>query len=198
MKWAKKNKGNNTDGKVVTGNGTSKLKSLVRSKRVLAVFGLILLVLIAAGAYWFVIREDMVSEEQDIVTIENNRTTYSDQQERIQKKFDSQLKELKAQRPDGVGKDYMAVYDELRSSDPTGWDKAMVDKAHFSLQYADITDSFLQVNTLLSLISVAESNDVNVNKNRYNMGEKERKAIQKRANTSAKEVTNEESADEIL
>lgn len=191
MKWMNKHKGKTADGKIVTGDGTSRFKKAVKNKRLLAMVILVAFALAASGAYWLVSKNDTPSDKQDVLTIENDEVVYSDQQEKEQKKFDNGLKALKKNKPAGVDKDFQVVYEEVRSSSPAEWDKAAVDKAHYSLQYADLTGSFAEVNTLLSLIAIAEQNDIKVNNNQYNIGEEERKEIRKRASTAAKEVTNE-------
>lgn len=68
------------------------------------------------------------------------------------------------------------------------WDKELLDKAYFSLIYADKTGSFTEVYAFLSLLDAAKKSGVNIDDNKYGIDQAQRDEMLERANAAAKQA----------
>ena len=87
------------------------------------------------------------------------------------------------------GADYNNSIKAVNNSNPTEWDRAKLDKAYFSLLYADKVGAFSQVYTMLSMIDIAQRNGLDINDNSYRIDQGKRDEIRKRADEYAKRMT---------
>jgi len=85
------------------------------------------------------------------------------------------------------GQDYDDSSKEITNKNYTEWDKTTLDKAYFSLLYADKAGLFTQVYQTLALIEGAKMNGLNVDDNGYGIGQAERDAIKQRADKIVQE-----------
>lgn len=86
------------------------------------------------------------------------------------------------------GTKYDAAINKVEDSDPTKWDKEMLDKAYLSLLYADKIGAFTQAYTILSLLELAQNNGLNIDDNSYGITKEKRNDIKKRADVYARQI----------
>lgn len=87
------------------------------------------------------------------------------------------------------GADYNESIKAVNNTNPTAWDKSKLDKAYFSLLYADKVGAFSQVYTMLSMIDLARQNGLDIDDNSYGINQSKRDEIRKRADQYAKRTT---------
>jgi hypothetical protein len=83
-----------------------------------------------------------------------------------------------------IGNQYDESLAELRRSDPSVWKQEDIDKAYFSILYADSIDAYSQVQTIYYLLMAAERAGVDITTNGANVTAEERDTIMGRATQS--------------
>ena len=84
--------------------------------------------------------------------------------------------------------DYSQAASELQKNSYTNWNRTTLDKAYFSLIYADKIGAFTQVYNTLILIDSAKQTGIDIDDNSYGMDQKGRDEIRQRAEVSARKA----------
>lgn len=93
------------------------------------------------------------------------------------------------------GAEYDAAVKEVYSSSSSEWNKTKLDKAYFSLLYADKVGSFSEVYAVLSLLESAQKKGVDIDDNSYGLNQRTRDEIRKRADNNAQKVLDHRKGD---
>jgi hypothetical protein len=163
------------DGKPITnkskrGKGLKKLKS----KRMLIVFLVIILVVTAA----VVTKVYLLNNEKKVKPTGKAL-------ELLEAKDTDSSKDYLTEK---LGEENTNVNKELKDSGLSTWDKAKLDKAYYSLVYADKIGNFTQVFATLSLIESAKKSGLNIDDNSYGIDQAMRDAIKRRAEDLAQKA----------
>lgn len=94
------------------------------------------------------------------------------------------------------GADYETSLKDLQKLPPAQWDKEMLDRAYFSLLYADKVNVFTQVYTVLAMIDAAESSGLDIDNNSYGIDQSAREEMRNRADNCAQRVLSDDQGGE--
>lgn len=130
----------------------------------------IVIVALAAVLYWFFMRDTSppVATGKDLTKI----------------KQASQVADV----VQDYSADYSQAASDLQRQSYTNWNRTTLDKAYFSLIYADKIGAFSQVYNTLILIDAAKQTGVDIDDNSYGMDQKGRDEIRQRADVNAQKA----------
>jgi len=87
-------------------------------------------------------------------------------------------------------KDYGVTGEKVKRSNPSAWNREVLDEAYFTLLYADKIGDFSRVHSTLLMIELAKRNGLDIDDNSYGIDKKMRDTIRKRADEVANNVLN--------
>lgn len=90
----------------------------------------------------------------------------------------------------GYSLDYTSTSEDLQKTSFNNWNKETVDKAYFTLLYADKIGAYTQVYNTLFILDTVSKNRVNIDDNSYGVNAQTRSEIRARADANVQKVNN--------
>lgn len=149
-----------------------KTRSAGRPKQSWRAVKLTAIALVLLGGYWFFIRDnnsEVNNTEGDLVNIKQS-TNVQDVVRRY-------------------GASYTQAIDLINKTPYAGWDRQTLDKAYFSLLYADKIKAYTQVKSTLFLVESAKRGGLDIDDNSYGIDQKKRDEIRNRAIANSPKAT---------
>lgn len=149
----------------------------VSEKKLLLLFGCVILVGLLVTMYVFYVRKNQKNPIYD--TTKQDLLASSNDENNINTVVDR------------YGKSYVESERSI-ASDPASWNKETLDEAYFVLMYADKISAFSQVYDSLAKIDLAKKSGLNIDNNSYGINQTIRDSIRRRADANANKALDDQ------